>query len=69
MYKLAIQHKILFNWLGNNHQCIVIVHFNTALEIKRIRKLSCEKAKKKNIYLDLSNFSIKNNTDFVQMSQ
>ena len=67
MYKLTIQHKNLFNWLGNNHQCIVIVRFNTALEIKRIQKLSCEKAKKK--YLDFINFSIKNNTDFVQMSQ
>ena len=66
MYKLAFQHKILFNWLGNNHQCIVIVHFNTALEIKRIRKLSCEKAKKN---LAFSNVSIKNNTDFVKMSQ
>ena len=67
MYKLAFQHKILFNWLGNNHQCIVIVHFNTALEIKRIRKLSCENAKKKN--LAFSNVSIKNNTDLVEMSQ
>ena len=66
MYKLAIQHKILFNWLGNNHHCIVIGHFNTALEIKEYGNLVVKKQKKIAGFLQLF---YKNNDDFVQMSQ